>query len=288
MGLGDEIMASGDARRAWEAQPARAAGAGRRRVAILDRRGLPRWHELWEGIEHIWRAPFPGAVLPPGHPFIRHGGSCRPYIADKLRDQGGERWIYNAAYRATPGALHLPEQAQRTARSLRERLGPFVVVEPTVKAKASPNKRWPWHAWQELAESLRGSTALVQMGPPGTPALSGVRQVETFDPRTAFAILARAEAVVTHEGALHHAAAALGIPAVVLRGAFIAPQVTGYPGQADLWRPHLPATAAWPEGESCGRRFHCPDCAAAMTTITAGDVVSAFKQVTHGKSTAAA
>lgn len=272
MGIGDEIMATGDARRLRMKDP--------RPVAIVGRTGIWRHHELWAGLPSIALPP-PGARIEPPKDFqrLRSGGGCRPYIDVETP----ERWRYRAGYRPTPGELVLgPVELALGAETARA-FGRFVVVEPNVKAKASPNKRWPWRHWEALAQALRAQgLPLLQLGPPGLPLLPGALCRPTPRLRDALGILAHAALVVTHEGALHHAAAALNVPAVVVRGAFIAPQVTGYAGQVDLWRPHEPASAAWPEGESCGARRACARCAAAMASISAAAVARAVDEVMNG------
>ena len=47
-------------------------------------------------------------------------------------------------------------------------------------------------------------------------------------------MLSGARAAVLHEGGLHHAAAALGMPAVVLFGGMISPRNTGYDVHVNL------------------------------------------------------
>ena len=44
-----------------------------------------------------------------------------------------------------------------------------------------------------------------------------------------------AKCIVTTEGGLHHVAAALSVPAVVLYGNFISPDQTGYAGQTNIY-----------------------------------------------------
>ena len=72
--------------------------------------------------------------------------------------------------------------------------------------------------------------------------------------------LSGAAAAVLPEGGLHHAAAALGMPAVVIFGGMTSPANTGYDGHVNLFDPA--------GGESpCGQRVACAHCRAAMAAI---------------------
>jgi len=70
------------------------------------------------------------------------------------------------------------------------------------------------------------------------------------------------------EGGLHHAAAALGRPAVVIFGHFIDPEVTGYHGHKNLRGGAV---------GMCGSWSSCPECVRAMEAITPEVVVDAWR-----------
>ena len=54
--------------------------------------------------------------------------------------------------------------------------------------------------------------------------------------------------VITTEGGAHHAAAALGIEAIVLYGAFISPKNTGYSHQHNIYNgPDIPYGSTIPD-----------------------------------------
>jgi hypothetical protein len=247
MGWGDEIMVTGEVRR-------RAAGTARR-FAVRDvrwRHREHRWHDIWEGNPHIAR---------PGEPFDEWILNCpgnRPYIAAK----GFRRWTWQP-YRPEPGEIFLAA----TERALGGVCAGSVLVQVTLKAAASPNKDWGWDRWQALTRSERGVEWL-QIGEPGTRRLDGVRFHATRTFREACAVLSGARAAVLHEGGLHHAAAALAVPAVVIFGGFVAPAVTGYERQRSLFT----GGAEHPLG--CGMRTSCRHCHRAMAAITPRDVVA--------------
>ena len=70
--------------------------------------------------------------------------------------------------------------------------------------------------------------------------------------------LSGAAAAVLPEGGLHHAAAALGVPAVVIFGGVCSPANTGYGPHVNLYEPH---------GSPCGQRVACAHCRRALAAI---------------------
>ena len=245
MGLGDEIMATGQARVAQRTDP--------RPVAVLDKHGRPRWHPVWEGNPRIAR---PAAVA---HGLdvqtVVSGAGCRPYVARYTE----ERWFYTD-WRAPRGEIYLSDGERAFGRHG----AGAIVVEPHTKAKASPNKQWPWERWQRVVD-LRPDLPWLQLGPPGTRPLNGVRFLATPDFRHACAALSWARAAVLPEGGLHHAAAAFRLPAVVIFGGMIAPRNTGYPGHINVYRPH--------DGSPCGMRVPCRGCRDSLASIAPEEVV---------------
>lgn len=252
MGYGDELIASG------QAKAMRLADPQRRRVRILDAYKNGRWHELWTGNPDIVRLGEAGDFLK-----IMNGPGARPYIAEKRAD----RWVWKD-FRCTPADLYFT----RFERDFAARFDPGVVIEPNIKGKASPNKDWGWERWVRFARmAAREGIKLAQLGPGvgGVKRIPGVQWIQTASFREACAVLARAKAYVGHEGGLHHAAAAVGIPAVVIFGGFISPRQTGYDGHVNLFTGIEP----------CGRRTPCSHCAIAMAKIEPDQVLEALKGI---------
>ena len=242
MGWGDEIMVTAQARKLQERD--------RRQVVVVDYWGRPRWHPIWANNPRIAR--------PPAHStrplqVLRNYPGNRPYL-DYAKFNNRDRnspFVYTD-WRVEPGEIYLTE-------SERDRNFPgSVIIEPTIKpGAASPNKDWGWSRWQALAYELR-DLPLLQIGPmPGTRILDGVDYVPTNDVRAAAGMLASAALYVGPEGGLHHAAAALGVRAVVIFGGFISPATTGY----DLH------TNVFTGGRACGMRVPCRHCEEAMAAI---------------------
>ncbi len=253
MGFGDEVMAAAEARRL--------RGSGKR-VEILDRKGKRRWHPLWEGSD-IARLGEAGDFK-----SLVNGPGCRPYVdyermgakfakvfpgrpfSTKVRD-ARLPWRYTD-WRATPGDLQCFE-----------RLSPrgYIVVEPHIKAKGCPNKDWGWDRWQALVYSTKWTThPWIQLGPKGTRSLRGVARIVTPTFESACRALSGAAALVGTEGGLHHAAASMGIPAVVIWGGVSSPANLGYDAHINLFDRA--------GGKSpCGQWVKCEHCRRAMAAI---------------------
>ncbi|WP_326535353.1 glycosyltransferase family 9 protein [Pseudorhodoferax sp.] len=236
MGWGDEIIVSGLARRAQQTD--------RRPVRVVDGGGRVRWNGIWQGNPRF-------AAPDAGGPVQRlvSGPGRRPYIARET----ATRWIFRE-WVCPVGEIHLDPAERRFGRAGRGR----VLVEPHLKAAASPNKDWGRARWTALVAALTGDGwDVVQLGPAGTPLLPGAALVETPGFRAACAVLAQVRLAILPEGGLHHAAAALGTPAIVLFGGFISPSQTGYAHQLNLFS----------GGEPCGMRRPCRHCRQAMAHI---------------------
>lgn len=258
MGIGDELMMAGEARRRALARPGT-------RYLMRDKRGAPKWHFAWEGNPHIAR---------PGEPHdgeITHVNGMRPYMAAYSHVQYQFR-----AYEPMPAALELPARVRELAKAA----AGAVVFNPTVKLRAPVNKDWGVARWKALIARAR-AVRWIQIGESGGPRVRGAECVVTPDFWEACAVIAGARAVVCHEGALHHAAAALGVPAIVIRGGFISPRVTGYAGQVDFYI----EDPRWPLG--CGMRVPCAHCQAAMDAITPDAVAKALGALLEERKVAA-
>lgn len=241
-------MVSGEAARRAELAP------GSRYLALNKQNG-PHWEPIWKGNPHMAR---------PGEPHdgtIGFVNGTRAYIESLTK----ERYTFRA-YEPHPSALVIPGR-ERLARAGHG----FVVFNPTIKVRAPPNKQWPLEYWHRLIADNPGVRWL-QVGDSGA-LIRGAERVITGNFVDALGVVSGALALVCHEGALHHGAAAVGVPTVVIRGGFISPRVTGYEGQTDLYV----EDARYPLG--CGMRNPCEHCKAAMRSISPKDVMSALRSV---------
>lgn len=240
---------------------ARGARARGKRIAFGDGQRII-WDknspEVFKGNPNI--AP-PGAERDPDIEWVDYYKGHRLY-----NRQDGDRWIWNTAFRPTPGEVFFNTAEIRNGK----RYGRgFVVIEPDVPSwkSVAPNKDWGRANYQAVANILKaeGRRVVQYRHPKSGPPLDGVEQFRTLSFRDSLAILGHAALYIGPEGGLHHGAAAMGTQAVVLFGGFIPPRVTGYDGHANL-------TGG---AEACGSIKPCAHCAAAMKAIPVEEVVSA-------------
>mgnify|MGYP001609420082 CR=1 FL=1 len=250
MGIGDEVMCAGEA--------ARLAAGTSRRYMMLDKNRNPKWHFVWDGNPNVAR---------PGHQHdgvVAYGSNGRRvYIEDETTDRRKFR-----EYHPYPATLVLPPNVAKLTEQARGK----IIFNPSIKDRASPGKRWPLQSWKSLT-MLGREFEWLEIGDSSAGRFCNSAFLQTGHFWSACALLRGARAVVTHEGALHHAAAALGTPCVVIRGGFISPRVTGYAGQVDLYV----EDERWPLG--CGMRIYCQHCVDAMKSITPAAVLAALKDL---------
>lgn len=132
----------------------------------------------------------------------------RPYI----RTEKNGRMIFDDAYRPKVGELFGIRKS--------EKLSGKILVETRTKKEFvhTVNKAYPY--WDALIST-------------GLPIVK-VQQVETARFRDALSLLAGASLFVGTDGALHHAAAALGVPAVVIWTGYSSPRHLGYETQVNI------------------------------------------------------
>lgn len=260
MGMGDEIMAAGQAMRLSQQ-----CGM---KVAICDRHGKVRWHDLWQGNPFIATPDDIANGLTPLEQ-IRNGEGCRPYIQYPFTAQRGMRFT-NWRAREHVGRLYLTDEERDRGERLRAEIGPYLVMEPDVKPSTTPNKGWGKERFAAVVQALPDLTFVRVHGAECAP-FPPVRNIQTRVFREACGILAASEGYVGTEGGFHHAAAALGKPAVVIFGGFISPKTTGYDTHVNLVDkgPMSP----------CGRWRPCSHCARAMAGITVDQVVHAVREM---------
>lgn len=255
MGIGDWLLATAEARHYHEVYERPVVFANKKTRKVY-------WSEVFENNPKILKEPKPGqnVVVVENHP------GNRPYI----RKVTTERYYYNPNFIIEPGEIFLTEEESMTG------IQGAVIVEPHTKTEMgfSRNKSWPWDRWHELVRTL--NLPWVQLGPPGTRRLEGVRFVETPTFRDALGHIKAASFVVTTDGALHHAAAAFEKNAVVLWGGASDPEIVGY-------RTHKNLRA---DVETCGSLKDCPHCKQAMEAITLNMVADEVLRLSEREETA--
>lgn len=252
MGYGDEVMASGMARGLALRGKRAAFGDGRRII------WGPWSSAVFQNNPNI---ASPGSEGSPDLVWIPHYKGNRLY-----NHPGGKGWVWHMDFRPTPGEFFFtPEEDRRTYH-----LPPgSVVIEPNVPRKpVAPNKQWPVDRYQSVADILlhQGWSVFQLVSSHGHARLRGVRQLPTETYRRAVSTLRSATLYIGPEGGLHHAAAAVGVAAVVIFGGFIPTTVTGYTGHMNL--------GGSPE-DACGATGACVHCREALLSISVEDVIRA-------------
>jgi hypothetical protein len=257
MGYGDEIIATG---------LARGAAARGKRVAFGDGH-----RQIWSAASHLLFRGNPN-IAPLGtemadDDWISHYRGRRLY-----GDIKGNRWVFRDCT-WQPGEVFLTKEEKAFALAHVWNGDPIAIIEPRVKplgACAGANKQWPVSRYQELALRLLAATGArpVQLVPPGIPPkLADVDVIETPSFRHALAVLGLAALYIGPEGGLHHGAAAVGTPAVVIFGGFNTPRSTGY-----AWHENIAV------GEPCGTIEACSHCRQAMASISVDRVLEGARR----------
>lgn len=239
MGLGDEIMALGVAERLYEQTG--------KPVRIECALGTVRHHLIWEGNP---------AYSKTASQAIVDGGGYRPYI----ESWKGRKANFNLDYAARAGKIYIPESARASAPQLKP---PYAIVAPFLKSGASPNKDWGAARWEQVIRNF--PVPVYQLCPDAkTQAIPGAVAVQTPDLYSALVCIEGAAVVMAAEGGTHHMAASLGVPAVVVFGSFVPPQVTGYEFHHNI--------AVDTEHGYCGNWEPCTACAESLAEITPAQV----------------
>lgn len=252
MGLGDQLIAAGRARKLHQET--------KLPVLIVGRHAVRYWSDLWNGVPYIINRPAGRR-----YSTLIDGSGVRAYIAAKT----AERWTWRP-FGPTPAEIVFTPAELAFAEPYRG----MVMVEPNVKAIGHANKSWLWDRWQEVVRTVWPETLFLQCIPHGQQqVLHGVSWVVTPTFRHACAVLSVCRAFVGTEGGLMHAAAAVGTPAVILWSEFISPDITGYAMHRNIRH----------AGKACGMRSDCPGCRASMEAITVEEVVQNLQEIlNHG------
>jgi hypothetical protein len=251
MGLGDWLLATAEAKFYNEKHNLPVAFKS-------PKTGKYFWSETFRNNPRILKDPAPGTKFV----AIHNCSGSRPYITEITPD----RVHYNMDFKAVPGELFL------TAEEKAAGIQGAVLIEPHTKSQEfSRNKVWPWDRWQEVVSRL--DLPWVQLGSEENTSLDGVKRVVTKSFRDALGYINKASLVVTTDGALHHAAAALGKPAVVLWGGLAPWTVLGYSTHTNICK----ATSV------CGSIKSCSHCQKAMEAITVEEVIKAIDEMRAGR-----
>jgi ADP-heptose:LPS heptosyltransferase len=193
-------------------------------------------------------------------PYCKYDGARRKYIwSEHFKAQAGE-FFFSAEEK---------EAAQETVT--RYVGGPFIAIEPNLawQRQVNVNKDWGEGKYEALAKALlaHGLTLVQFIHGNSRRRIAGALQVPSPLFRQAAAIMAHARLIIAPEGANHHAAAALGVPAVIVWGDWSPAERMGYAGQVKLTGKQPP--------QACGHTFNCEHCRQAMNSIAVDEVYQA-------------
>lgn len=221
-------------------------------VRIVNEIGATRDHAAWIGNP---------AVSKTARKTLLDCSSHRPYILHWKHRQA----IYNLDHRPKAGKIYLTQQE----RDFNKIGGRYIVIAPTIKDNASINKNWGSDRWEKVIKSF--GLPVYQLSESGDETIKGASPIKTPTFRLAASIISGATFVLTNEGGTHHMAASFGVPAVVIFGSFIPPEVTGYDFHINIHR-------KTPHGY-CGKWDYCPDCNKALADITPEEVRAAAESL---------
>src|SRR5262245_30348265 len=213
MGFGDAIMATALVR-GFHAQGKLAAF-----FSPADNHRQIKWTGYCEDIF----TNNPNIARPVGFPEQRTNLVWMPHykkVFPYCRYNGTERkYVWDMDFRAQPGEFFFTEQELELPPSVRP---PFIVVEPNIawQRQVNHNKDWGEGEYEQVGRRLGDSGYQVVQFIHNNSRRRIRHAVEVPTPKfhQAAAIMSKAKLIIAPEGANHHAAAALGIPSVIVWG----------------------------------------------------------------------
>jgi len=202
MGLGDWLMASGDAKEANEKT--------KKKVKLGD------------GVRMSWDSqvfannPRMASNSDTDVVWVKNYQGHRPY----LKGTKNGRLLFNDDYKPKVGEIYFSHEEQKDIDKIDS---DYIVVEPNVKRVYAHTVNKAWHGWEEL---FKHDLPWLQLGDVSVDRYTNWKETTTF--RDALKVLSKAKLFVGTDGGLHHAAAVLGIPSVVIWTGFTSPRHLGY------------------------------------------------------------
>ena len=202
MGLGDWLMASGDAKEANERTG--------KKVKLGD--GV---RMSWDG-QVFANNPRMASNSDIDVVWVKNYQGHRPY----LKGTKNGHMLFNDDYKPRVGEVYFNQLEKKNIDKIDK---DYIVVEPNVKRVYAHTVNKAWHGWEEL---FKHDLPWLQLGDISVKRYTKWKETTTF--REALQILSKAKLFVGTDGGLHHAAAALGIPSVVIWTGFTSPRHLGY------------------------------------------------------------
>lgn len=237
MGYGDLLLASGKAKKLHEktGDP----------ISIGDGKTV-FWFDLYKGVPYLSKKPARWYYSYPGH---------RGYYVPVTHE-----WVLD--YRAEPADIaFFPGELEQFD------FGDYVVIEPNIKWGSCIGKLWGYDRYQKVVDDNPDIQFIQPIHKEARFRLQGVKHVETTL-RSVAALIHNAVSCVLPDGFLHHVAAAVNTPAVVIFGGFAPPQCLSYP---------IHRTLSW--GEPKGFKMSKEEGNAAMQKISVQEVCRHLREV---------
>lgn len=218
--------------------------------------GIKRQHPAWIG-NPAWDNDATKSIT--------DGGGYRPYI----KWWKGGRAVFDFSHKARAGKIYLTKEE----KDFIPIVGDYIVVAPSLKGTASPNKDWGFDKFQKIVDNI-GIRCVQLIADDSERLLKGAFVVKTKTFRLAASVISRSKLVICNEGGSHHMAASMGVPAVVIFGSFISPDITGYDNHANI---------TTLEADFCGNWDDCAICQKSMEKITPDMVLSKAQEFLRGE-----
>jgi len=272
---GEDIMATGEAKLICEANPNAKVAFGNPETLSQDDGGKTKlyWSEMFENNPHIFQPDenpeelIISANYPTSRPFINYART--KYSQTDQQKKVPYKVAYDPDYVPTRGELFFSESEITTAQELIQGLDtPIIFLNPFADIA---NKHWLEDRWEDLIKKT--SYHFVQLTYDSQqPSLNDVAQIKANTFRQACAVLsvsAEHGVLLSIDSHLHHAAAAVNLPSVVLWSHYSHPDNLGYDDHINI---RWDAT-----GKPCGLRDACIQCKKSMEMIKVDDVILAIE-----------
>ena len=202
MGLGDWLMASGDAKEANE-RTGKKVKLGNGVTMFLD-------NQIFANNPRMASSSDTDVV------WVKNYQGHRPY----LKGTKDGHMLFNDDYKPKVGEIYFNQLEKKNIDKIDK---DYIVVEPNVKRVYAHTVNKAWHGWEQL---FKHDLPWLQLGDVSVNRYTNWKETATF--RDALKVLSKAKLFVGTDGGLHHAAAALGIPSVVIWTGFTSPRHLGY------------------------------------------------------------
>ncbi|MGA0394036.1 MAG: hypothetical protein ACO3MW_08260 [Rhodospirillales bacterium] len=272
---GSDILATGEARLISESDPEAKVAFGNPDALSQNAKGKTKlyWSEIFENNPHILQPGEDAEKLiiapnyPKSRPFIDYR-KTKYNFADE-QNKSPYKIAYDPDYEATRGELYFTDQEIEEAEKLVKDLNTPIVFLDAFDTIA--NKLWPIERWEELVKSAPYNFVHLTYDE-RMETIAGAKHINADTFRQACAVLKLSVGngiLLGIDSHLHHAAAAVNLPAAVIWSHYSHPDNLGYPDHINVrW------DAA---GKPCGLRDQCIQCKHSMEMIKVEDAMHAIE-----------